>query len=53
VLDWIEAHRLGGRGLSWIDCLLLVIAEQNNATIYTRDRVLVRHAEKFKVAFRE
>jgi predicted nucleic acid-binding protein len=51
VLDWIEKHQLGGKGLSWIDCLLLVIAEQNNAAIYTRDRILARHARAVKIAF--
>lgn len=53
VLDWIDAHRLGGRGLSWIDCLLLVSAEQNDARIYTRDRVLARSAETLKARFVE
>jgi predicted nucleic acid-binding protein len=52
VLDWIEEHQLGGKGLSWIDCLLLVIAEQNGAAIYTRDRVLAHHAEALKIAFK-
>lgn len=52
VLDWIEAHALGGRGLSWVDCLLLATAEQNKAEIYTRDRILVREAGVLKLAFR-
>jgi predicted nucleic acid-binding protein len=51
VLDWIEGHQLGGEGLSWIACILLVTAEQNAATIYTRDRGLARQAEALKIAF--
>ncbi len=51
VLDWIETRRLGGKGLSWVDCLLLAIAEQNGAAIYTHDRILARHAGLLKVAF--
>lgn len=51
VLDWIDARRLGGKGLSWVDCLLLVTAEQNKVPIYTRDRVLARCAANLKLAF--
>lgn len=51
VLKWIESENLGGKGLSWIDCLLLVIAGQNGAAIYTHDRTLARHAATLKLAF--
>ena len=51
VLDWIETHQLGGKGLSWIDCILLVTARQNAAAIYTRDQMLARHAEALQMAF--
>ena len=51
VLDWIEAHQVSGKGLSWIDCVLLVIAEKNGALIYTRDRILSRHAATLQLAF--
>ena len=51
VLDWIERHRLGGKGLSWVDCLLLVTAEHNKVPIYTRDRILARFAGNLKLAF--
>ena len=51
VLDWIEIHRLGGKGLSWVDCILLVTAEQNKVPIYTRDRILARFAGNLKLAF--
>ena len=51
VLDWIEAHDLGGKGLSWVDCLLLATAEQNKAAIYSRDGVLVRVARSMNLAF--
>lgn len=51
MLDWIETRSLGGKGLSWVDCLLLAIAEQNGAAIYTHDRVLARQASFLKLAF--
>jgi predicted nucleic acid-binding protein len=51
VLDWIERHRVSGKGLSWIDCMLLVIAGKNRAVIYTRDRILARHAAALQLAF--
>jgi predicted nucleic acid-binding protein len=51
VLDWVEMRSLGGKGLSWVDCLLLATAEQNRAAIYTRDRILAREAAALKVAF--
>ena len=51
VLDWIEKHGLGGKSLAWIDCLLLAIAERNRAVIYTRDRILARHAATLQLAF--
>lgn len=51
VFDWIETHRLGGKGLSWVDCLLLVTAEWNEVPIYTRDRVLARFAADRKLSF--
>ncbi|MGI8820451.1 MAG: PIN domain-containing protein [Chthoniobacterales bacterium] len=53
VLDWLETKKLGGKGLSWIDCLLLWIARENGATIYTRDRILAREAEALALAFTE
>jgi predicted nucleic acid-binding protein len=51
VLEWIDVNSLGGKGLSWVDCLLLAIAEQDGAAIYTRDRVLLRHATNLALAF--
>ncbi|MGI9113477.1 MAG: hypothetical protein DLM52_07455 [Chthoniobacterales bacterium] len=51
VLGWIDTQAFGGKGLTWVDCLLLVLAQQNRAVIYTRDRVLARHAAQLKVAF--
>ena len=51
VLDWIETQQLGGKGLSWIDCVLLVIAKKNRAVIYTRDRILARHAAALQLVF--
>ena len=53
VLEWIETHNLGGKGLSWIDCVLLAAAAENGASIYTRDRVLSREAARLKLAFAE
>ncbi len=51
VLDWLEMENLGGKGLSWIDCILLSIARRNGAAIYTRDRILARHAAALRLAF--
>jgi predicted nucleic acid-binding protein len=51
VFDWIDLNRLGGKGLSWVDCLLLVVAEQNGVAIWTRDRVLDQTARRLKLAY--
>ena len=51
VFGWVELNRLGGKGLSWVDCLLLFIAEQNGVAIWTRDRVLEQMARRLHVAY--
>lgn len=51
VFDWIEHNALGGKGLSWVDCLLLVSAEQNGVAIWTRDTALDQTARRFKLAY--
>jgi predicted nucleic acid-binding protein len=51
VFDWIDLNGLGGKGLSWVDCLLLVVAEQNGVAIWTRDRVLDQTARGLKLAY--
>ncbi|MDP9291793.1 MAG: PIN domain-containing protein [Verrucomicrobiota bacterium] len=51
IFSWIEAHRLGGKGLSWVDCQLLVTAERDHAVIYTHDRILLQFARALKLAF--
>jgi predicted nucleic acid-binding protein len=51
VFDWIDLNGLGGKGLSWVDCLLLVVAEQNSVGIWTRDRLLDQTARRLKLAY--
>lgn len=47
VLDWIETQKLGGKGLSWIDCQLLVTARQHRVALWTRDKTLRAFSRRF------
>jgi predicted nucleic acid-binding protein len=52
VFDWIERNGLGGKGLSWVDCVLLAIAEQNGVAIRTRDKALEQTARRLNLGYK-
>ncbi|HKP94895.1 MAG TPA: type II toxin-antitoxin system VapC family toxin [Fibrobacteria bacterium] len=51
VLAFIEAHRLSGLGLGFIDMHLLAAANLDGFRLWTRDKALRKAAEKLKVAY--
>ena len=51
VFDWIELNELGGKGLSWVDCILLATAARASVSIWTRDRALEQAARRLKLAY--
>ena len=50
VFDWIELNDLEGKGLSWVDCILLATAARNSVSIWTRERALEQAARRLKLA---
>lgn len=50
-LDFIETHRLHGRGISWNDLQLLVAARLSGNPLWTLDTRLDRAAAAFGVAY--
>jgi hypothetical protein len=50
VLQFVERHRLIGRGLGWIDLHLLASTLVSRATLATRDRTLARVADALGVS---
>lgn len=44
VLDFVEAHRLQGKGIGWIDSHLLASSRLSNARLFTMDKPLLRAA---------
>ena len=50
VLRFVDAHRLCGRGLGWIDMHLLASAVLSRTPIWTMDRTLARVASAMGVA---
>jgi hypothetical protein len=52
-LTAIEAHRLYGRGVGWIDIQLLVAARLSHAMLWSLDEPLLEAAEQLNVAYRE
>ncbi len=51
MFDWLELNRLGGTGLSWVDCVLLATAQRNRVSLWTRDRLLDGAARRLNVAY--
>jgi len=49
-LHLIDAHRLQGRGLGWIDVHLLAAARLSHAAFWTRDRRLQAAAKALGIA---
>jgi predicted nucleic acid-binding protein len=52
VLDWIEMAKLAGKGLSWVDCLLLATARHHRVTLWTRDKILRDSARHLRLDHR-
>jgi predicted nucleic acid-binding protein len=52
VMAFVGERRLYGRGLGWIDAHLLAAALLSRATLWTRDRPLVRVADALSVTHR-
>jgi predicted nucleic acid-binding protein len=50
IFDFIEANRLGGKGLSWVDCQLLAVAANERVKIWTRDKRLRAMAQALHLA---
>jgi predicted nucleic acid-binding protein len=50
-LQVIGTHRLWGRGLGWIDVLLLTSCRLARAELWTRDRPLLDAAVRLSVAY--
>jgi len=50
-LAFLEAHRLYGRGLGWIDTQLLASARLSGCPLWTLDRRLATAAAEFELAF--
>jgi len=50
VLVFIDANRLMGRGIGYVDLHLLAAVKQNGATIWTRDKRLLQAAIELKLA---
>lgn len=49
-LHMVEAHRLWGRGLCWVDALLLASCLIAGTRLWTRDRALAAAAGKLRIA---
>ena len=51
VMEFIERHRLMGKGLGYIDVHLLASAVLSDASLWTFDRRLIEAASKFNKQF--
>ena len=51
VLTFVEAARLHGTGIGYIDAHLLVAAKLNGAALWTRDTRLLKQAERLKLVY--
>lgn len=51
-LHLVEARRLYGKGLSWIDIHLVASCQVNSVSLWTRDRALARVANELGLSFR-
>lgn len=51
ILQFIENHRLFGKGLGYIDVHLLASALLNNVSIWTRDKRLAKSANDLKIQY--
>ncbi|MEO6094779.1 MAG: hypothetical protein ABIW76_03530 [Fibrobacteria bacterium] len=51
VLAFIEAHRLFGLGLGFVDMHILAAAHLDKCRVWSRDKVMRAGAEKLRIAF--
>ncbi|MDQ3000493.1 MAG: type II toxin-antitoxin system VapC family toxin [Fibrobacterota bacterium] len=51
LLAFIEAHRLSGLGLGFIDMHLLAAANLEGISIWSREKALRKAAEKLKISY--
>lgn len=51
ILAFVDAHRLFGQGLGWVDVHLLASAFLEQVTIWTLDKPLLRAAHRLHCAF--
>jgi predicted nucleic acid-binding protein len=51
VLAFIEAHRLSGLGLGFIDMHILAAAKLDGLRVWSRDKAMRAAAEKLKLSF--
>jgi len=49
VIKFVEAHRLFGRGIGWVDAHLLAAALLSGATLWTLDKRLAHVATTMKI----
>jgi hypothetical protein len=49
-MRFIDAHRLMGRGLGWVDIHLLAAVSASGERLWTRDRRLAEAAHRIGVA---
>jgi predicted nucleic acid-binding protein len=50
-LAFVDAHKLAGKGLGWIDIHLLASAQLGNTKLWSRDRRLAAQARRLGIAF--
>lgn len=51
VMQFIDNHRLGGRGIGYVDAHLLASAAVDGHTLWTRDKALNAEATRLGVAY--
>jgi len=52
-LAFLEAHRLYGKGLGYVDIHLLASARLSHVNLWTRDKSLMSTAARLKLAYKE
>lgn len=50
-LDFVAERQLAGRGIGFVDAHLLLTCQSHRLQLWTRDRRLVKEAEKLALAF--
>jgi predicted nucleic acid-binding protein len=50
VLDFAQAHKLGGTGIGYVDVHLLAACDRDRVNLWTRDKRLLAQAERLGLA---